>query len=203
MTFDNIRGVIYGEISLLCGPQGSSMYNTTGLNNQTNPNDTAPASLWDNVSEQAMAQQYNVPAVWKNGRRGWTTDKIQLQVGPTLDFNGLKARWFAYPAYPPDFVFNHPKALASTNYKPNTITRTSVISFYAGKPVFTMVDPNGNTWIMQAWAMINDPNLTYNDLFTLGQKLTLPTGWKYQVITLKRPLRLSPRMVRQQSPRTT
>ncbi len=51
MTFNNIRGVRYGEISLLCCPQGSSMYNTTGLNNQTDHTDTAPASLWNNVSE--------------------------------------------------------------------------------------------------------------------------------------------------------
>ena len=205
MTFNNIRGVRYGEISLLCGPQGSTMYNTTGLNNQTNPTDTAPPPLWNNVSEQAMAQQYNVPAVWKNGPRGWVVDKIQLPVGPELDFNGLKARWFAYPAYPsppflslplpspslslppppfllspppplslpppppPDFVFNHPKALASNSYKPNTISRASVITFVAGQPVFTLVDPNGDTYVMQAWAIIQDPTLTYNDLSTLGQ----------------------------------
>ena len=48
------------------------MYNTTGLNNQTDHTDTPPASLWNNVSEQAVAQQYNVPAAWKKGPRGWT-----------------------------------------------------------------------------------------------------------------------------------
>ena len=139
-----------------------------------------------------MAQQYNVPAVWKNGPRGWTADTVQIQVGTELNFNGLKARWFAYPAYPPDFVFNHPKVLASNDYKPTTVSRTSVITFVAGQPVFTLVDPNGNTYVMQAWAMIQDPNLTYNDLSTLGQKLTLPTGWKYQVITLKTALTIVP-----------
>ncbi len=50
------------------------------------------------------------------------------------------------PCVPPDFVFNHPKALASNAYKPNTISRASVGWWFAGQPVFTLVDPNGNTW---------------------------------------------------------
>jgi hypothetical protein len=66
MTFTNIRNVGYGEISLICD-SGASMYNTLGLNNQPIPKDSCPAALWNNISEEAMAEQYNVPNVWKNG----------------------------------------------------------------------------------------------------------------------------------------
>jgi len=58
--FTGLRGVRYGEINLLCRHQGSSMYNTTGLNNQANPEDTAPADLWNSSSEDAVAKQYDV-----------------------------------------------------------------------------------------------------------------------------------------------
>jgi len=71
-TQSNIRGLRYCEISLICGPGAgnASMYNTAQLNKQPGaPMDTCPAALWNNVSESAMATQYNVPSVWKNGPR--------------------------------------------------------------------------------------------------------------------------------------
>ncbi|MFF4583875.1 hypothetical protein ACFY15_36900 [Streptomyces sp. NPDC001373] len=36
-TFTNVRGVKYGEISLVCGPGVATMYNTTSMNNPENP----------------------------------------------------------------------------------------------------------------------------------------------------------------------
>ena len=50
----NLRGVRYGEVSLLCGQSGASMYNTTGLNNKANPNDSAPADLWGSFSQEPL-----------------------------------------------------------------------------------------------------------------------------------------------------
>ena len=45
---------------------------------------------------------------------------------------------------------------------------------------------------MQAYSNIVDPNLTYADLKTLGKKLKLPAGWKYQVKVLKQDLTIRP-----------
>jgi hypothetical protein len=82
MTFTNIRNVGYGEISLICGsgPGNASMYNTLGLNNenQTKPPNSNPPALWNNISEDAVAEEYNVPSAWKNGPRFWTVDSITL-----------------------------------------------------------------------------------------------------------------------------
>jgi hypothetical protein len=43
-------------------------------------------------------------------------------------------------------------------------------------------------WIMQAYSSIVDPNLTYDGLQTLDQKLKLAPGWKYRVKILDQDL---------------
>jgi len=192
MSFDNIREVRYGEISLICGsgPGNASMYNTLELNGQTDANkDSCPAALWNNVSEDAMAQQFSVPSVWKNGPRFWVVDWIQLPVGTELDFNGLKARWFAYPTYPPNI---QSLGITAGSYITTYVKRDSNMTWYQGKPVFMLIDPSGTPWVMQAAAMIVDQNLTYNDLFTLGDKLQMPAGWKYQTKVLTQDLKVKP-----------
>jgi hypothetical protein len=132
-----------------------------------------------------MAEQYNVPNVWKNGPRFWTVDWIQLPVGKELDFNGLNARWFAYPNYPPNVM---ELGITSGAYIPSVIERCSKMTFKKGKPVFIMDDPNGMPWVMQAGCQIVDQNLTYKDLMTQGTKLKMPTWWKYRTKVLDQDL---------------
>jgi hypothetical protein len=190
-TFDNIRDVRYGEISLICGsgPGNASMYNTLELNGQTDANkDSCPAALWNNVSEDAMAQQFGVPSVWKNGPRFWTVETITLPLGTELDFNGLNARWFAYPTYPPNI---QSLGITAGSYIKTYVKRESTMTFYKDKPVFMLIDPSGNPYVMQAAAMIVNQNLTYNDLFTLGNTLQMPAGWKYQTKVLPQNLTIT------------
>ena len=49
-------------------------------------------------------------------------------------------------------------------------------------------DPNGTPWLMQAYSLIVDPSLTYDDLKTLDKKLKLPAGWKYRFKVLDKDL---------------
>ncbi len=71
MTFNNLRDVRYCEISLIC-ESGASMYNTQDLNYQGTPKDTCPAALWNNISETAMAAQYQVPTYGRTAPvSGW------------------------------------------------------------------------------------------------------------------------------------
>jgi hypothetical protein len=185
----NLRGIIYGEISLLCGQAGATMYNTTGLNNQANPNNTAPALLWNSFSEGTVALDYEVPEAFKNGPRFWVNDWINLPVGPALSFNGLNARWFAYPNYPPGIQ----KLGATANaYHVNDIARRgSTMGFDAGKSVYVLIDPSNNVYVMQAASQQVNPNETIQSLATLGSTLSLPQGWKYQVIPLTKELQIS------------
>jgi hypothetical protein len=185
MQMTNLRGVRYGEISLLCAQAGATMYNTTGLNNQANPADSAPAALWNGVTQDGVAQEYKVPNAFKNGPRFWVNDWINLPVGPELDFNGLKARWFAYPNYPPD-VQN--LGITANKYHTNDIERNSTMGFAAGQSVYVLVDSNNVPYIMQAGSSQVNANETIQSLPTLGSTLSLPSGWKYQVIPLQKEL---------------
>jgi len=62
------------------------------------------------------------------------------------------------------------------------------MGFDKGKPIFILDDPDGMPWVMQAYSLVVDPNLTYNDLQTLDKKLKLPPGWKYRVKVLDQDL---------------
>jgi hypothetical protein len=162
------------------------MYNTAELNKQAGgPKDTCPEALWNNISESAMATQYNVPSVWKNGPRFWTADAISIPMGKELNFNGLNAKWFAYPTYPPNV---QTLGITSGSYIVTQVQRNSKIYFDTGKPVFILSDPNGTPYIMQAGCKIVNPNLTYQDLFTLDTQLKNPPGWTYKVKIIDQPL---------------
>ncbi len=112
-------------------------------------------------------------------------DWIELPVGAERNFDGLKARWMGQVKLPKDIDL---KKKGSSAYKPTTVARKSQMGFVKGKPVFILDDPEGNPWVMQAYSLIVDPNLTYDALASLGSKLKLPPGWKFRVKVLDEDL---------------
>ena len=188
--FDNLRGVRYCEVFLIGGTiypkdlQGA-VYNTSGLNNAANPNDTCPAEMWAKVDPDDLKKKDDVWGVFKNGPRGWTMDWIELPVGAQRDLDGLQARWFAQVQLPKDIDLSKK---GSSAYKATTVHRKSTMTFEAGKPVFLLDDPQGTSWVMQASAQIVDPTLTYDQLDKLGDKLKSAPGWKFRVKVLDRDL---------------
>jgi hypothetical protein len=98
MAFKSLRGVQYREV-LLFVPNAEkgvdiNYYNTSALNNSANKKDTCPSNLWSKINAEELKGQYQIGMAFKNGPRGWTMDVIEIPVGPVVDFNGLKARWF-------------------------------------------------------------------------------------------------------------
>lgn len=188
MRFDNLSDLCYCEIFLIYRNPATKnlsadVYNTTGLNNATNPLNTCSSDMWAKVDPEALKKQYDVLGVFKNGPRYWMYDWIELPVGKQRDFDGLQARWFAHVNLPDDFGKK-----GSTFYKPTTVRRSSTQGYRKDQTVFILDDPNGTPWVMQAYSHIVDPNLTYEDLKTLDKKLMLPPGWKYRVKVLNQDL---------------
>ncbi len=70
----------------------------------------------------------------------------------------------------------------------NKVNRRTVFVFGAGRPVFELVDPHGQRWVMQSWSQTVDPTLSLADLPTLGERLQLPDGWSFRTSTLSSPL---------------
>jgi hypothetical protein len=191
-NLDNLRGMRYCEIFFM-GVDPSvkdvligQVFNTSELNNKSNPLDTCPEAIWAKINPESLKQQYGGVGVFKNGPRGWTIDTIHnLPISHDVrTFEGLEARWFMTVELPKDFAAK----TESTYYKPVIGRRSNSFTFHKGKPVFILEDPTGTPWLMQAWSNIVDPNLTYEGLQTLDTKLKLPPGWKYRVKVLDQEL---------------
>jgi len=188
MRFAGLNNYRYCEVFLIGGNPfdlEGAVYNTTDLNNAADKHDSCPADMWSKVDAKALKDEFHMLGVFKNGPRHWMYDWIELPVGAQDSLDGLQARWFAQVKLPPNILER-----GSTFYKPTTVERKSKQGYAKGQMVFILDDPDGTPWIMQAYSLIVDPNLKYDDLKTLGTKLKLPTGWKYRFKVLDRDLEI-------------
>lgn len=180
MTNAGLRGKRYGEVLLVsAGPDGpqACVYNTYPLND-------CPPQEWGRLDAQALATEHGALAALLNGPRYWLMDAIEKDMGADREivtFGGL------------DMYRQAVVTLSSMNpapYVPNTVARNAVFVFDAGAPVFELVDPDGGRWVMQTWSQIVDPELGYDDLPGLADRLTLPQGWAYRTRVLDAELRI-------------
>ncbi|MFL5865438.1 MAG: hypothetical protein ACJ780_32500 [Solirubrobacteraceae bacterium] len=76
-------------------------------------------------------------------------------------------------------------------YVPNTVQRQTVYTFNSGQPIYELIDPDNNVYVMQSYAQIVDPKLTINQLPALGHALSLPRGWRYREQRRRHSLQLT------------
>jgi len=171
---DDFFGKRYGEVLLVTvgesGPE-AAVYNTFPLND-------CPAQLWDKLDAEALAKENGAVAALLNGPRYWLMSSIdKVATGPqeTRTFGGI------------EMIRQATVQLASQNpapYSVNKVARHTVFHFDAGRPVFELVEPNGQRWVMQTWSQIVDAQLGLQDLPGLGRRLNLPEGWRYETRVL-------------------
>ncbi len=75
-------------------------------------------------------------------------------------------------------------------YVPNTVQRQTVYTFKGGQPIYELIDPDKNVYVMQSYAQIVDKNLSIDQLPALGHVLSLPAGWRYRESTPRHPIQL-------------
>jgi hypothetical protein len=68
---------------------------------------------------------------------------------------------------------------AAGPYHPRAVARDNVFEFAAGQPRWYMINPAGERFILQAYALYVDRSQTIENLATLGERLTLPEGWRF------------------------
>lgn len=184
VRFEGIYNYRYCEIFLIGGrpfPKdlAAAFYNTTDRNNGAVTRDSCSDEIWATVDVDELKEQYNVLGVFKNGPRFWVYDWLELPVGAEREFGDVRARWMGGVKLPKDFGKE-----GSTFYNTTAVTRHSKQGYNKGTKVYILDDPEGTTWIMQAYSRIIDPTLSYHDLDILDQKLALPAGWKYRTKVL-------------------
>ncbi|MDQ1320053.1 MAG: hypothetical protein QG655_1296 [Actinomycetota bacterium] len=168
----------YGEVLLVrmgqSGPE-ATVYNTYPLND-------CPAELWDTLDAEGIARENGSVAALLNGPRHFLMSQVgKNAAGPQIirSFGGI------------DMIEQATVQLSSSNPQPysvNKVDRRAIFVFDAGRPVFELVDPEGQRWVMQTWSQVVDKNLTLDDLPALGSRLRLPDGWRYETRTLTAPL---------------
>ena len=174
----DVFGKRYGEVLLVhageAGPE-AAVYNSFPLND-------CPAELWTKLDAEAIAKENGAIAALLNGPRYWLMseiDKVAPDEQETKTFGGI------------EMIRQATVNLSSMNpapYSANQVDRKTVFHFDAGRPVFELVDPDGQRWVMQTYSQGVDPGLSLADLPDLGARLTLPEGWRYETRTLSERL---------------
>ena len=149
------------------------IYNTSGLNE-------CPASDWNSLDPEAVAQEMAVDAIQKNGPHYWVMDEQILGFGETRTFNGIDARWAARISA--EFLGGDK---GSTPYETFKTCKTQKMTYEAGRKVYEMIDADGNAYILQA----HEKEFSMDDLDRLDSKMkSLPEGWSWRSRELSEPL---------------
>lgn len=154
-----------------------AVYNTLGLN-------FCPAEQWAKLDARALAKELGVSRVKLNGPRYWTIDGIEAsgatKAGKIATFGGIG---MVERATLTTKLWQG--TVGDRFYKPNKVARSTVFHYRAGRPVYELVAPNGDVYMMQSYAQIADPQLTIGGLAGLGSRLKLPKGWSFRTRTLE------------------
>lgn len=151
----------------------AEVFNTIGY-------DDCPQEAWSRLSESALRKQFGAVTVILNGPRHFIMDKIipkgATAAGQVITIGGITLESRAEVSLSLFELLEKP-------YGEHVVDRQTVYRFDAGKPTFQLTAPDGSIYVMQSYAQIVDPTLTYAALPGLGAKLKLPAGWSYKVVT--------------------
>ncbi|HKS22652.1 MAG TPA: hypothetical protein VJZ76_07635 [Thermoanaerobaculia bacterium] len=181
-SMSDMRDYRYCEILLMhaVGQQAKAcVYNTTSLNH-------CPPAKWEAIDPKNLIREYRIDEVIMNGPRAWVMDEVTIDTkGTPLSIDGLEMKPIATAELPPGAWY---ASHTQRPYTETTITRNTIYTYAANRPVYKLVDANvspARTYIMQSYSRTVDPTLTIGQLDKLANKLTLPCGWSYVVETPK------------------
>jgi hypothetical protein len=164
------RGYHYSELFLICsGLETAGIWNTTLYNHQAEDSrDSFPKVLAEKYSDKQAAEEYGAAKVWMEPPRVWTMDKFRVFRGTTVrNFAGLDTAWGA--TLPASAIGKEVKTYHITD-----VIRDSTFWYDAGKPIWVLDAPDGNTYVNQS---VTDVSGGYEGLDTLGERLVnLPEG---------------------------
>jgi hypothetical protein len=137
----------------------ADVYNTLGLND-------CPPAQWAAIDAAKIKKERDALAVIMNGPRHFMMDRVSIehQPKPPVDFQGLMTHYLAVLHLPwRDLVDRRP-------YTEHKVSRRTQFAFDAGEPVYELVAPSGDVYVMQSYSQIVDPSLRMADLQNLGSR---------------------------------
>ena len=177
---DGMRGVRYGEVlPIFLRDDGlhAEVYGTQMLND-------CPQELWEKLDADVIAKEMGAVFVNLNGPRQWVLDGLGTKVAPVepvlREFGGIMFRRIA--------TLHLGDKLNAGAYTDKRVNRGAVFYWDAGKPVFELVNPAGEAYVMQALCVGVDATMSQESLPTLGERLAVPAGWSYRMRVLTEEL---------------
>ena len=122
------------------------------------------------IDPEKLAHELGVDMCAVNSGRFWMMDEITLTGGEVQDFHGVEMRWAG------DMTGAEMISKFQTAYLPCLIYRNTNWTFYAGKPVYLLRDPEGSTWVLQEFTQDVDPSLEADNLEVLGEQVQGAAG---------------------------
>jgi hypothetical protein len=188
---ENWRGKPHYEVLLMnrnaSGPGGAgNYYNSLGLSFDVS-NEEMDARFRA-LDPEKLKKEFGCDAVRFNGPRRFVANRFSA-----MAFDGGKKTllgpipMFLYGTFVvPDFdAFIAGK---QTPYRETVSKRTTTFYFNAGEEVYDLISPQGTVFTMFSASQRIDPKNTIDKLPTLGQRLSLPEGWKFRIRKLENDL---------------
>ena len=154
-----------------------TVWNTIKLNR-------CPEEKWKSFDATALAKELGDFLVVLNGPRHFLMDSAAAVPGPVRSFHGLRMQKVA------TIPVSNLADLVQTPYKERVIDRDNTWTWKAGRRVYELVAPCGARYLMQSYSQIRDPDLKIGQLKSLGERLDLPSGWRFQTRRLEHGLTL-------------
>lgn len=175
--------VLYGERSFLTIVV--KVFSTEGLND-------CPQDAWQTITKKTVSYSYKTSFVRLNGPRYWMIDGLRA-TGDTVNheresFGGIEMNLRA--TIKVELLQQFQELWGAEFYRPTIVHRNTTWIYKAGSPVYELVSPSGEQYVMQSYAQIVNPKLLMDDLPSLEQQLQLPKGWSYRTRLLKEDLNL-------------
>lgn len=166
----NLRGQRYCELIVSKSIPTFAVYNTIGLND-------CPAKFWNKITNSDVKKATGSSFVHLNGPRYWIIDGFVHSnlISKTLtNVNGLNFREAGV-------LHLSMRDLLKPNrpYQSRNVHRHTTWVYEAGKPVYELVAPNGDVYVMQSYS-VQKTNQTQASLAKLASKLHLPAGWSFK-----------------------
>lgn len=181
-----MRAYPQGELFLLTragAAYDALVYNTTGLG-------PCPDEEFTAIDVDAIAAEHGCDLVWKNPRRFWMMDALTVDlVGEPATFGGVPFNLVARMRMPAGFDPGRDQSAFA--YRRTQIHRVNVYEFVAGRPVYLLRSPDEVTWVMQTFTDHVAHDLTESGLASLGERLALPEGWRFRMVTLAQDLAIT------------
>ena len=188
---ENWRGRPHYEVLIMNrnaeGPGGAGhYYNSLGLTFDV-PNEAMDARFRA-LDPKKLQQEYGGDGVRFNGPRRFLVNRYSA----TAFENGKKYMMGPIPMYVygtvvvPDFdAFLAGKQVP---YREMVSKRSTTFYYDAGEEVYELVTPEGAVFTMFSASLKVDPNNSIDKLPSLGERLSLPQGWKFRVRKLEKEL---------------